>query len=153
MAQLDVSLSDSTFIDEVRTAMAGLDSTKIPDDTIVQAKDRFVEPLLNDSPVNLTSDDQDAFDNAAIAWTAEFAFDAWLTYTRLRDAEVEAYTDPNAYKRDLKSRTNKMLGVLGLTRPSDIPNQVISIQHDGKRRSVNLDANWVVETYSGEGVG
>ena len=150
MTELSVSLNDSDFVSEVRTAMAGIDSTKIPDDTITQARDRFVVPLLNDigGSKYVAADDQDAFDNAAIAWTAEFAFDAWLTYTRLRDAEVEAYTDPNSYKEDLASRTDKSLGVLDVRRPPDKIPQVISVQHDGKNRAVNVEQDWTVQYYS-----
>jgi hypothetical protein len=146
MTDLSVSLPEAEFISEVRTAMAGIDISKIPDDTITQAKERFVVPMLNDIG-DYESEDQDAFDNAAIAWTAELAFDAWLTYTRLRDAEVEAYTDPRAYKKDLKSRTNKVLGVLGVRRPPDTPPQVITITHDGVNRAVDVERDWEVQHY------
>jgi hypothetical protein len=148
MVDLEVSISESEFVSEVRTALAGIDSSKIPDDTITQAKNRFVEPLLNDIGNYEDPDDQDAFDNAAVSWTAEMAFDAWLVYTRLRDAEVEAYTDPRQYKRQLESRTDKVLGVLGVTRPPDVPNQVINISHDGVKRAVDIDQNWKVQTYN-----
>lgn len=132
-----VSLSDAEFIDEVRTAMAGLDTNKIPDDTIEQAKTRFVVPALDD--VTGDNPDQELFDNAAIAWTAEKSFDAWLAFTRLRDEGIEAYIDPNAYKEQLESRTNTSLSLLGTTRPSEIPHAVVTIKHDGKERKVTLN--------------
>lgn len=151
MTDLETSLSDSEFITEVRNSLAGLDTTQIPDDTITQTRDRFVEPLLNDSSVVFQQEDQDAFDNASIVWTAELAFKAWMTYTRLRDAEVEAYVDPSRYQSNLESRTDQSLGILGVTRPPDVPNQVISVSHDGEHRAVNLDKNWTVEVYGSEG--
>ena len=150
MTDLETSLTDEDFLQEVRDSLAGLDSSKIPDDTILQARDRIVEPLLNDAKV-YTQDDQDAFDNASIVWSAEFAFDAWMSFTRLRDAEVEAYVDPGAYKEQLESRTNKVLGVLGVTRPPDIPQTVVSIQHDGVKRAVDLSQEWKVEAVGVEG--
>jgi len=104
------TLTDQELVEEVRSALAGIDAGSIPDDTIIQAKNRFVLPILQ----KLLTDnvDQDNFDNAVVAWTAEKSFDAWLTYTRLRDSNLETYTDPQAYKEDLRERTNNALYVV-----------------------------------------
>jgi len=48
MTELEISLTDEELVEEVRKALAGLDDSKIPDDTIVQTANRFVTPLLND---------------------------------------------------------------------------------------------------------
>lgn len=142
MADLNTSLNDSDFISEVRDALAGLDATKIPDDTITQARDRFVEPLLNDIGDYKASNDQTDFDNASIALTAERAFAAWLKFTRLRDREVESYIDPDAYMEELKERTNQSMGILGVTRPPTVPNMVETIKHDGEKIRVDLSREW-----------
>lgn len=145
MTELDISLTDAKLIDEVRTALAGLDATKIPDDTIKQTANRFVVPLLNDVAPNLTSDDQDAFDNVAVAWTAEMSFGAWLTFTRLRDREVETYIDPEQYNDQLEQRTNMALRQVGATRPSEIPNFHVTVKHDGVNRTIDLQQVWHYE--------
>lgn len=143
MSDLDYSGNDSDLITEVRDAMAGLDTSKIPDDTITQEANKFVIPFINDITDSLNSnDDQDAFDNAVVAMTAERAFAAWLTFTRLRDREIETFVDPDSYKSDLEERTDMALRVLGTTRPSNIPNTVVTITHDGKKRKVDLDKHW-----------
>jgi len=144
MTNLETSLSEQEFTNEVRNALAGLNSSKIPDNTILQAKNRVVEPLLNDAR-SYEASDQDAFDNASVMWSAEFAFDAWLTFTRLRDAEIGTYVDPDSYKEDLENRTNQVLGVLDITRPPEIPQTVVSVQHDGEKRAVDLSEEWKVE--------
>lgn len=144
MSEVEVSLNDNVFVAEVRDALAGVDATKIPDGTITQVKDRLVEDLLN----NLVSDsvDQDQFDNAAIFWSAELAFDAWMTFTRLRDREIEAYVDPRSYRQQLRDRTDRALYVLGTNRPPTIPNQVVTVQHDGEKRRVDLNQEWVADS-------
>lgn len=145
MADLDYSFTNTELITEVRDSMAGLSATKVPDDTITQTADRFVVPLLNDITGSLNAnDDQDAFDNAVIALTAEKAFGAWLTFTRLRDREVETYIDPEQYISQLKERTNDALRILGTSRPPEIPNKVVTIKHDGEKRKVDFSNNWTV---------
>lgn len=150
MADFTLSLTDQELIEEVRDSLAGLDASKIPDSTITQTSKRFVIPLLNDNipkeVKNNQSEYQDSFDSAVIAWTAELSFNAWMTFTRLRDAEVEAYTDPGQYKQQLEQRTNLSLQLVETTRPSDIPKETITIKHDGVQRTVNLDQPWVIET-------
>lgn len=150
MSDLTTSLEEANFLTEVRDALAGIDASKIPDDTITQARDRVVEPLLNDIGT-YTASDQTKFDNASIMWTAEMSFDAWMTFTRLRDREIEAFVDPKAYKEMLKSRTDKVLGVLDVQRPPDVPNQVVTVAHDGEKRAVDFDDDWEVETTDDEG--
>jgi len=145
MTELDISLSDAELIEEVRSALGGLDTSKIPDDTITQTTNRFVVPLLNDVAPNLQSEDQDEFDNVAIAWTAEMSFGAWLTFTRLRDREVETYIDPDQYNEQLEQRTNMALRQVDATRPSEIPNFHVTVKHDGVNRTVDLQQVWVYE--------
>lgn len=149
MADFTLSLTDQELIDEVRDSLAGLDASKIPDSTISQTARRFVIPLLNDNIPNAIKtqqvDYQDSFDSAVIAWTAELSFNAWMTFTRLRDAEVEAYTDPKSYKTQLKQRTDLALQLVETTRPSDIPKTTVSIKHDGVKRAVDLSHGWVIE--------
>jgi hypothetical protein len=133
------TLTDQELVEEVRSALAGIDAGSIPDDTIIQAKDRFVLPILQ----KLLTDnvDQDNFDNAVVAWTAEKSFDAWLTYTRLRDSNLETYTDPEAYKEDLRERTNNALYVVDVTRPPEVPNTVVTVTLDDVQERVPLDSN------------
>lgn len=145
MNTLDISLTDDELVSEVRDSMAGLDGTKIPDDTIVQTAERMVVPLLNDITGNLKASDQQNFDSAAIAWTAELSFSAWMTLTRLRDREVETYVDPSGYKSDLEKRTNLALRLLGATRPPEIPNYHVTVKHDGANRKVDLQQIWVLD--------
>lgn len=149
MADFTLSLTDQELIDEVRDSLAGLDASKIPDSTITQTADRFVIPLLNDNiPEEVKtqqSEYQDSFDSSVIAWTAELSFNAWMTFTRLRDAEVEAYTNPDQYKEDLAQRTNLTLQLLNTTRPSDIPKKTITIKHDNVHRTLDLDKVWEYE--------
>lgn len=139
---LEFSETDQVLLEEVRSSLAGLDSAKIPDDTIVQAKDRLVVPSLNGLRY-YQDEDQEKFDNAVVFWTAEMAFNAWMAFTRLRDAEVEAYTNPDSYKAQLEKRTNFALTALDVTRPPEIQNQVITVAHDGVQRRVDLDQPWV----------
>jgi hypothetical protein len=147
MADFTVSLSDQELIDEVRDSLAGLDSSKIPDSTITQTAERFVIPLLNNNiPEEVKKQQaeyQDSFDSAVIAWTAELSFNAWMTFTRLRDAEVEAYTDPDQYKQQLAQKTNLALQLVNTTRPSDIPKETVTVKHDGVQRTVDLSQEWV----------
>jgi len=141
---LQFSGSDQVLINQVRGALAGLDPAKIPDATIKQTKERLVVPSLNRLRT-FYSEDQDKFDSAVVFWTAEMAFNAWMAFTRLRDAEVEAYTDPGGYKEQLKERTNLALSTLDVTRPPNTPNQVITVSHDGVKRKIDLEQPWVFE--------
>lgn len=145
MADLDTSLTDGELIAEVRDALANLDSSKVPDDTIEQTAFRFVIPLLNDILPKEPDIEQDNFDNAVIAWTAEKSFMAWLSFTRLRDREVETYLDPDQYLSQLEQRTDMALRVIDVTRPPQTPNEVVTIKHDGKKRKVNLNKPWELE--------
>jgi hypothetical protein len=149
MSDFDTILSNSELITEVRDALAGLDATKVPDDTITQTANKFVIPLLNqnipDSVHNNQSEYQDEFDSAVIAWTAELSFDAWLEFNRLRDREVEVYTDGERYREKLAKRTNLALQLVESTRPSQLPNHVVTVKHDGVKRRVDLQQPWVPE--------
>jgi hypothetical protein len=149
MTDLDYSYTESELITEVRKAMAGIDSTKVPDDTITQTADMMVVPLLNQITGNLdASEDQDPFDHAVVMWTAEFSYNAWLRFTRLRDREVEAYMDPQSYKEDLEKRTNFALQILGTSRPPEIPNEVVTIKHNSGTKYVNVKRNWISDVFA-----
>lgn len=144
MATLDISLTDTEFVSEVRNSLAGLDASKIPDDTILQNANKIVVPILNKNSDDLkASEDQDSFDNAAIIFTAELSFDSWLAFTRLRDREVETYIDAQQYKSQLEKKTNLALQPLGMSRPPEIPNKVVTIKHDGVNRKVDMQKIWV----------
>lgn len=144
MTELDTSLTNAELVDEVRIALGMMDESKVPDDTIEQAAERFVIPLLNDiSPTLSQEDDQEDFDNAVVAMTAERSFSAWLSFTRLRDREVETFIDPEQYLEQLKERTDFALRQIDSTRPSQTPNAVVTIKHDGVYRKVDLQKNWV----------
>lgn len=144
MTEIDISLTDEELVQEVRDALAGIDDSKVPDDTIIQTANRFVIPLLNDiSSVNI--DNQDRFDSVVISWTAELSFDAWLTFTRLRDREIETFIDAKQYQRQLEKRTNMSLKLIGASRPPEIPNVVYTVKHDGKKRKIDLQKPWVLE--------
>lgn len=144
MTELDTSLTGEELIDEVRTALGMMDESKVPDSTIEQAAERFVIPLLNDiSPTLDPNTQQQDFDNAVIALTAERSFSAWLSFTRMRDREVEAYIDNEQYLEQLKERTDFALRQIDTTRPSQTPNAVVTIKHDGVYRKVDLQKNWV----------
>jgi hypothetical protein len=142
MSDFDLTLSDSELIGEVRDSLAGLGSGKVPDDTITQTTERFVVPLLNDAIRDKKSQTQEDFNSAVIAWTAELSFDAWLAFTRLRDREVESYINPDEYRKRLENRTNLALQLVDATKPPEIPNQVVTIKHDGANRTVNLQKVW-----------
>lgn len=147
MEDFETSLTDSEIVSEVRDALAGLDASKIPDDTILQTAKRYVTPLLNDNIPKRIKDNkleyQDRFDSAMIAWTAELSFGAWLKFTRLRDREIETFIDPKDYKKDLEERTNLSLQLVESSRPPEIPNFSVAIKHDGVKRKVNLQQPWV----------
>ena len=143
--ELEISLTDEELVDEVRKALAGLDASKIPDDTIAQTAERFVTPLLNDVARHLEEDDQEAFDNAAIAWTAEMSFGAWLTFTRLRDREIETYIDAKQYRSQLEQRTNMALRQVNGSRPPEVPSYHVTVKHDGVNRKIDLNKVWVQE--------
>lgn len=138
---MDYSLAESELVEEVRDALAGIDATEIPNSTIIQSADRIVAPALNDM-VDDSEISQDRFDNAIIVWTAEISFDAWLVFTRMRDREIEVFTDPSEYKEKLKNRTNLALRNVNATRPSKYPHNVVTVKHDGKQERVNLHENW-----------
>lgn len=145
MSKLEISLTDEELVEEVRKALAGLDGSKIPDDTIIQTANRFVTPLLNDVSSNLHEEYQDGFDNAAIAWTAEMSFGAWLTFTRLRDREVETYIDAKQYRNQLEQRTNMALRQIDGSRPPEVPSYHVTVKHDNVNRKVDLRKVWVTE--------
>lgn len=145
MTELDISLTDVELVEEVRTALAGLDAGKIPDETIVQTANRFVVPLLNDVSKNISEENQAAFDNAAIAWTAENSFGAWLTFTRLRDREIETYIDAKQYRSQLEQRTNMALRQVNGSRPPEVPSHHVTVKHDGVNRKINLNKIWEQE--------
>lgn len=145
MTDLDTSLTDEELVDEVRTALAQINEAKVPDDTIIQAANRFVIPLLNDISELDEEEEQEQFDNAVIAMSAERAFSAWLTFTRLRDREIETFIDPKAYLDQLKERTDMVLRQIDATRPPSTPNTVVTVKHDGVKRKVNLQENWVLK--------
>lgn len=113
---LSVSMSESQFITEVRSALAEMDAKKIPDDTITQAKDRFVIPALE---TRLSGNPpQDLFDNAVIAYSAERSFKAWLARRRMADSDLQVSVKAAMYKDNLEERTNEMLSLLGVSRPN-----------------------------------
>ena len=103
-----------SIVAEVRDALSGMNDKKIPDDTITQAQKRFVEPAINDQ-LNDTVD-QNLYDAAVISWTAEKAFDAWLTKVSMADAELKTEVDPEHFKQKLKDRTNQALHLIGVER-------------------------------------
>ena len=142
MTDLDYSLKEEELLSEVRASLAGLDASKIPDETIIQTADRFIVPVLNDIK---RKDDQDGFDNAVVAWTAEMSFNSWLTFTRMRDRELETFIDPDSYREGLEDRTNLSLRQLDASRPPDVPNHVVTIKHDGVKRKVDLKQTREVE--------
>jgi len=148
--ELEYSFTEQELIDETRRSLANLDESKIPDETITQTADMFIVPLLNDLK-NFDEEEQDSFDNAVVAWTAEMSFNSWLTFTRLRDREIETFIDPKAYKEGLENKTNMALRILGLTRPSDIPNHVVTIKHDGVKRKANYKQERVFSSHRSEG--
>jgi len=145
MTDWDTTLSQQKIVENVRKALAGIDDTKIPDDTIRYNSNRVVIPILNEINTNLdssSSSDQKKFDNAVIAWTAELSFDSWLTFTRLRDREIETFIDPKQYKSQLESRTNLTLNVIGASRPPDVPNVVETAKHPDEWTRADLNRVW-----------
>lgn len=145
MTDWDTALTQQALIENVRNAMAGIDSSKIPDDTIVYNANKVVIPILNEINKDLVdgnSSDQKKFDNAVIAWTAELSFDSWLTFTRLRDREIETFIDPEQYKSQLESRTDLTLNVIGASRPPDVPNVVETAKHPDEWTRADLNRVW-----------
>lgn len=118
------SLNDTDFIDEVRDSLAGFDSSKVPDDTITQQRDRFVEPAVNNG---MTEGGQDEFDNAVIAWTAERAFKSWLPTVLMSDGNFEIEKQVKEMRRHLEERTKLALQQVGMTPQSNNSNYVKSV--------------------------
>lgn len=147
---MELEYTGNNLISEVRSALAGIDASQIPDDTISQTSEKIVVPVLNDIG-SYTEDDQTQFNNAVEMWTAELSFDAWLTFTRLRDREIETFMDPGSYSEDLQSRTNLTFRALGVSRPPEVPNQVVTIKHDGVKRKVDVTQNRKLQTHRTEG--
>lgn len=112
---METSLNDTKFEDEVRDAMAGIDASKIPADTILQQRDRFCEPVVNkQSNRELT---QDEFDTAVIAFTAERSFKSWLSKRRMADADLQVSAKPTQLKKDLEERANEIFALFDISRP------------------------------------
>lgn len=118
MADYTFSGDDAEFLDEIRSALANIDATRIPDETILQQRDRVTAPHLNDE---LGADQQGAFDDALIVYTAEKAFDSWMTKTRFDDADLQIKVNPTQYREGLKERTDDVFERVGVSRPGQRP--------------------------------
>lgn len=140
MPKPEYTLSDEETIHEVRTALAGLDATKIPDDTLLQAVKIFALPWV-ESTID-ASRSNDELEAAAIALGAEFAWDAWFAKSRMRDRELEVFTEPRVYDMKIRQRTKQVLSAYGLNRPpsrSHIIENTNPIQDPEKRRELRED--------------
>lgn len=111
----EFSLSESEAITEVRDALAGLDQSKIPDSTIQQSLNRFSKPWV-DQQVDPDAP-QEVYEGAVIAYAAELSFNSWMMKTRMRDAELEVFTDPRVFKDKIQRRTDEVFTTLGISRP------------------------------------
>lgn len=116
MADYTFSGPDSEFIDEVRAALAEIDATRIPDGTIEQQRKRVAAPHINNQ---LGPDQQNAFDDALVFYTAEKAFDSWLTTVRFDDADLQIKVNPEHYREGLQERTDAVFDRIGITRPGE----------------------------------
>lgn len=131
------TLSEEETIEEVRTALAGLDARKIPDDTLLQSVEMFSLPWV-ESTISSEYDNED-LEAAAIALGAEFAWDAWFAKSRMRDRELEVFTEPRVYDMKIRQRTEQVLSAYDLSRPPS-RNHIIEttnpIQDPEKRREL-----------------
>lgn len=109
------TLSEEQTIEEVRTALAGLNAQKIPDKTLLQAVELFSLPWVKKTISD--QEDDEALEAAAIALGAEFAWDAWFSKSRMRDRELEVFTDPRVFDMKLRTRTEQVLSAYDLSRP------------------------------------
>lgn len=111
----EFTLSESKAVSEVRAAMAGLSADMIPDETVKQAVFRFAKPWVERNiPQGETNE---AVESAVIAYAAELSFDAWFAKSRMRDRELEVFTQPRVWKQKLEDRTNEIFSLYGISRP------------------------------------
>lgn len=111
----EFTLSETEAINEVRAAMAELPEDMIPDSTIEQAVFRFAKPWVERNiPENETNE---AVEAAVIAYAAELSFDAWFSKSRMRDRELEVFTQPRVWKDKLEDRTSEIFALYGISRP------------------------------------
>lgn len=111
----EFTLSETKAVSEVRAAMAGLPDDMIPDETLEQAVFRFAKPWVER---NIPDDEtNEAVNSAVIAYAAELSFDAWFSKSRMRDRELEVFTQPRVWKDKLEDRTEEIFALYGISRP------------------------------------
>lgn len=111
----ETSLTEPELVVEVRDALAGLDETKIPEDTILQQYERFVVPKLESLLDNKNPTDAQV-DAIVVFWTAEQSFKSWFTKKQMMFGDVQIGVDPGSYQEELETRTNEALNAAGVER-------------------------------------
>lgn len=91
--------------------LGGLGSKQIPDDTIIQQKERFAVPYLEKKGAEGTETE---IETAALAYTAELAFKSWLKKRRMASDEMTATFDIDAYREEVEEQAQQALGQVGI---------------------------------------
>jgi len=111
---MSVDLADTEFETEVRDAMSDL--SVVPEDTIIQTKDRLVEPELNDKILDESEVTQQEFNTAAIYRTAERAFKTWLPKKSEAMGELEVELgDVDEFIERLEDNASESLSRIDIT--------------------------------------
>lgn len=113
---VSLSISETEFVDEVRTALGGLDEDVISNDMILQQKKRFVIPELENKlkGKNLSGEEQKV-DTAIIALTAEKSFKTWVKKSQVTSGQTSMSISVESHKEDLEHQTAEALSQLGLS--------------------------------------
>lgn len=110
---VSISLTDTELIDEVRTSMGDLGEATVPDDTIIQQWERVAKPYIDDNVTG--SPNQDKIDNAAIFYTAELSFKAWVQKDRMTTSGQDTYIDLDGTIDNLEKRAASALERVDIT--------------------------------------
>lgn len=110
---VSTTLSDNEFITEVRTALGELDDDMISDATIMQQKDRFVIPYLEDKNV---SGSGETIDTAMIALSAEKSFNAWMKKSQIAGGQMNVTFNTEEYADNLAEQSSSALKQLNINR-------------------------------------
>lgn len=126
------SLEDEDLIRRIRDSLNDISENQLPSGTIMVKHDQIVEPYLERN----TSDDveQDAFDNAAVAYTAELAYKAIPAKSTVSAGGVTANVAVSQYIDSLEENTSIAFAEIGVTPPREGGPAAITERTDGMLR-------------------
>lgn len=108
---ISLTISDTNFVDEVRTALGELDNDVIADSMIRQQKKRFVIPELEEKGIDGSND---KIDTAVIAITAEKAFKSWLKKSQVTSGQTSVSINVTEHRQNLEEQSATALSQLGI---------------------------------------